>query len=76
MIPPRMIYIANIWGCAMSWCGWLMGDSWLKKLYWNNEAFKVSTNFNHIKTHYYWSHTTINPTRIVPVGPFPDIEPL
>jgi len=23
----------------------------------------------HIKTHYYWSHTTINPTRIVPIGP-------
>lgn len=23
----------------------------------------------HIKTHYYWSHTTINPTRIVPAGP-------
>ncbi|KAF4564630.1 S-glutathionyl-(chloro)hydroquinone reductase [Pleurotus pulmonarius] len=51
-------------------------NTWLKKLYWNNEAFKASTNFNHIKTHYYWSHTAINPTRIVPVGPFPDIEPL
>jgi putative glutathione S-transferase len=24
---------------------------------------------NHIKTHYYWSHTSINPTRIVPIGP-------
>jgi putative glutathione S-transferase len=23
----------------------------------------------HIKSHYYGSHTTINPTRIVPVGP-------
>lgn len=24
---------------------------------------------DHIKTHYYWSHVTINPTRIVPEGP-------
>lgn len=24
---------------------------------------------DHIKTHYYWSHHRINPTRIVPVGP-------
>lgn len=26
-----------------------------------------------IKTHYYWSQTTVNPSRIVPVGP--DLEP-
>jgi len=26
-------------------------------------------HIDHIKTHYYWSHTRINPTRIVPVGP-------
>lgn len=50
--------------------------SWMKKLYWNIPTFKVSTNFEHIKTHYYWSHSSINPTRIVPVGPIPDIEPL
>ena len=24
---------------------------------------------DHIKTHYYWSHTRINPTQIVPIGP-------
>jgi putative glutathione S-transferase len=24
---------------------------------------------DHIKAHYYMSHETINPTRIVPVGP-------
>lgn len=29
----------------------------------------ATVDFAHIKTHYYWSHTTINPTRIVPVGP-------
>jgi glutathionyl-hydroquinone reductase len=28
-----------------------------------------TVNLDHIKTHYYWSHTTINPSRIVPVGP-------
>lgn len=28
-----------------------------------------TVKFDHIKTHYYWSHVRINPTRIVPVGP-------
>ena len=32
---------------------------WMQKLYWNNDAFKDSTNFEHIKTHFYWSHDTI-----------------
>ncbi|KAF8182064.1 glutathione S-transferase [Pholiota molesta] len=49
---------------------------WLQKLYWNIPAFKECTNFEHIKTHYYWSHQTINPTRIVPLGPVPNILPL
>lgn len=49
---------------------------WMQKLYWNNDAFQSSTNFQHIKTHYYWSHPSINPTRIVPVGPIPDIKSL
>ena len=26
-------------------------------------------HIDHIKTHYYWSHHRVNPTRIVPVGP-------
>ncbi len=29
-----------------------------------------------IKEHYYYSHAQINPTRIVPHGPIPNIEPL
>jgi putative glutathione S-transferase len=29
-------------------------------------------NINQIKTHYYWSHTRINPTQIVPLGPVLD----
>ncbi|KAI9567429.1 glutathione S-transferase [Boletus coccyginus] len=50
--------------------------TWLRKLYWHNDAFKSSTNFQHIKVHYYWSQTKVNPTRVVAVGPTPDIEPL
>jgi len=51
-------------------------NRWLKNLYWKNAAFKDTTDFNHIKTHYYWSHPQINPTRIVPLGPKVNIEPL
>ncbi|KAJ8082937.1 S-glutathionyl-(chloro)hydroquinone reductase [Marasmius tenuissimus] len=51
-------------------------NKWMKKLYWNNTAFKEATNFEHIKTGYYWSHPNINPTRIIPVGPVPLIEDL
>ncbi|KAJ7929111.1 glutathione S-transferase [Mycena leptocephala] len=51
-------------------------NRWMKALYWKSPAFKDSTNFDHIKTHYYWSHPQINATRIVPVGPIPNIEPL
>ena len=32
---------------------------WLRKLYWNFPAFHGTTNFDHIKTHYYWSHTSV-----------------
>ena len=28
-----------------------------------------TVHMDHIKTHYYWSHPTINPHRIVPIGP-------
>jgi putative glutathione S-transferase len=33
------------------------------------EEVKETTNFNHIKRHYYYSHDFINPHRIVPLGP-------
>ena len=33
------------------------------------EAIKKTTNFEHIKRHYYYSHESINPYRIVPAGP-------
>ncbi|GAA5963296.1 hypothetical protein JCM8115_000966 [Rhodotorula mucilaginosa] len=51
-------------------------NRWCKNLYWNYDAFKSTTNFDHIKQHYYMSHGQINPTRIVPKGPLPPIEPL
>lgn len=48
----------------------------MRNLYWNDSAFETTTNFEHIKTHYYQSHPQINPTRIVPKGPLPPIEPM
>jgi glutathionyl-hydroquinone reductase len=35
-------------------------------------AFRETTNFDHIKRHYYTTHGSINPTRIVPDGPLID----
>jgi putative glutathione S-transferase len=35
-------------------------------------AFSGTTNFDHIKRHYYTTHPHINPTRIVPDGPVLD----
>ncbi len=32
-----------------------------------------TVNFDHIKRHYYMTHTAINPTRIVPIGPQLDL---
>lgn len=34
-----------------------------------------TVNFEHIKRHYYESHTTINPTGVVPLGPVLDFSP-
>ncbi|MEM8563182.1 MAG: glutathione S-transferase family protein [Pseudomonadota bacterium] len=34
-----------------------------------------TVNFEHIKTHYYASHRTINPSGVVPVGPALDFAP-
>ncbi len=46
---------------------------YLRELYqWPGVAETV--NFSHIKHHYYASHRTINPTRIVPKGPALDLD--
>ena len=37
-------------------------------------GIKQTVNLEHIKQHYYYSHETINPTRIVPEGPELDLE--
>lgn len=41
---------------------------YLKALY-EVPGVKETVDIGHIQTHYYWSHTTINPHRIVPIGP-------
>ena len=56
--------------------GYPLIHKWLQNLYWNYPAFKDTTDFDHIKTHYYWSHPNINPTRVVPLGPIPNIRAL
>ncbi len=51
----RIIDYPNMWG-------------YLRDLY-QVEGIAQTVNMAHIKAHYYTSHDTINPTRIVPVGP-------
>jgi len=46
---------------------------YLRDLY-REPAFKAYADFDHIKDHYYRSHPTLNPTRIVPKGPVLDLE--
>ncbi len=46
-------------------------SNYVRELY-QIEGVADTVNFDHIKTHYYFSHTTINPTRVVPVGPVLD----
>ena len=41
---------------------------------YQQSGIKQTVNFEHIKQHYYYSHETINPFRIVPVGPELDFE--
>jgi putative glutathione S-transferase len=41
---------------------------YMKELY-QVEGIAETVNFDHIKRHYYYSHTMINPTQVVPLGP-------
>lgn len=43
-------------------------SGYLRDLYQQPKVAET-VNFSHIKRHYYRTHVTINPTRIVPVGP-------
>ena len=51
----RLVDYRNLWGYA-------------RELY-QYPGVANTVNFMHIKRHYYQSHETINPTRIVPLGP-------
>ncbi|MDR4308089.1 glutathione S-transferase family protein [Chelatococcus sambhunathii] len=48
-------------------------SGYLRDLY-QRPQFRETVNFQHIKTHYYWSHHMINPTRVVPLGPELDLD--
>lgn len=48
-------------------------SNYLRDLY-QTPGVAETVDFNHIKRHYYASHVTINPTRIVPKGPVLDFN--
>lgn len=48
-------------------------SSYVKDLYQVN-GVKETVNFEHIKRHYYYSHSMINPTQVVPSGPILDLD--
>lgn len=56
----RLIDYPNLWGFT-------------RELY-AHPAFRRTTNFTHIKHHYFESHESINPYRIVPLGPEADYD--
>jgi glutathionyl-hydroquinone reductase len=47
-------------------------SAYLRDLY-STPGVADTVNFDHIKRHYYMTHTSLNPTRIVPVGPALDL---
>jgi putative glutathione S-transferase len=56
----RLSDYANLWG-------------YTRELY-QIDGVAETVNFDHIKRHYYYSHETINPTRVVPAGPLLDFD--
>lgn len=46
--------------------------NYLNDLY-GSPGFGATTDLRHIKVHYYWSQTAVNPTRVVPLGPDPGV---
>lgn len=48
-------------------------SNYVRELY-QVPGVKETINMEHIKRHYYYSHTTINPTRVVPEGPVLDFD--
>jgi len=56
----RLVDYPNLW-------------SYTRELY-QVSGIRETVDFGHIKGHYYESHGTINPTRVVPLGPVIDFE--
>ncbi|HSH29780.1 MAG TPA: glutathione S-transferase family protein [Thiohalobacter sp.] len=48
-------------------------SNYLRELY-QYPGIAQTVNLDHIKAHYYWSHSWLNPSRIVPGGPRLDLE--
>lgn len=48
-------------------------DAYMRELY-QMEGIAETIHFDHIKGHYYQSHTMINPTGVVPLGPILDLD--
>lgn len=48
-------------------------DNYMRELY-QIEGIASTVNMEHIKKHYFCSHTTINPHRVLPVGPQLDFD--
>lgn len=48
-------------------------DAYMRDLY-QQPGIASTVNFDHIKRHYYVTHTEINPTQIVPIGPAMDLD--
>ena len=48
-------------------------SNYVRELY-QYEGVSETVDFDQIKKHYYYSHETINPSRVIPVGPLVDFE--
>jgi putative glutathione S-transferase len=48
-------------------------DGYMRDLY-QQPGIAATVNLDHIKRHYYITHTEINPTQIVPLGPWLDLS--
>lgn len=48
-------------------------SAYVRDLY-QTQGIAETVNFDHIKRHYYFSHTMINPTQVVPCGPIMNLD--
>lgn len=56
----RLVDYPHLWG-------------YTRELY-QHPAIRPTVNFEHIKRHYYMSHESVNPHRVVPLGPVMDLD--